>query len=133
MKLRHALGLILGLTLLFGVGGATIGMGLAMLVPGYYQAVFSRATQQGADPADIGVGLGLVQGGGIGLALSVFLVLLFVWRERRTLQHETLEQLAAQLHELRQAFIALREEVHSHYPGTGRASSSSAFTAEKSP
>ncbi|HVW02738.1 MAG TPA: hypothetical protein VHB77_20440, partial [Planctomycetaceae bacterium] len=74
----------IGLGVLGALGGAAIGA----IAPGYYRTVFPLAGQQ-LDPIQTGIGLGATQGLGAGILLSVAVLALFAWRDRRLPAPET--------------------------------------------
>ena len=67
MKPWQVLAWIVGSPVLFGTAGTGIGLLLGRYAPGFYHASYSRLAQQGIDPVEVGVGLGLVQGAIAGL------------------------------------------------------------------
>ena len=75
-----ALKIIIESVLAFSVLGALSGWLLGLLVPGYYQTMFPRAD---STMTDLGIGLGLTQGFGLGAFVGLFIVGLEAWKSTR--------------------------------------------------
>jgi hypothetical protein len=67
----------------FALGGGLIGYALAVILPGYYRAVFSSGREPWFDPVGVGIGLGLSQGLICGLVLGAIVVLAVAWYNSR--------------------------------------------------
>ena len=89
----------------FGIGSA---IGTAM--PEYYRAVFRNPIH---DPVAVGQGLGLTQGFGLGVFLSIVLLVLFTWHSRRTLRMEQEQAFTARLNQMEISIHELRQQLAS--------------------
>lgn len=81
MTLWRALGTVLST----GTAGALLGLGMGAAIgwqtPGYYTTVFPKAAKLPTfDPVQLGAGLGVTQGAGIGLVVGVVVVALLTWQ-----------------------------------------------------
>lgn len=88
--LYRGLVLIVLATLLFGLGGALVGLGLGALAPDYYRAVFDLPPDRSV--WQIGLGLGFTQGLLAGLAVGCVVLLASAWYRSR-IRQGLLEQL----------------------------------------
>ncbi len=126
MTLRQSLILILVVSVVCGAAGLGLGCALGTLAPDFYRGIspHSRRAVRGEvpghdiDPAAVGMALGIVQGLGVGLILSLILVALFLWGGRRSRLQETLADLNREVQELHLLVDQLREELRSK-PSTG--------------
>ena len=66
--------------------GCLAGMGIGSFAPEYYRIVFRPGPDADFHPAAVGGVLGLLQGGGIGLAIGVLLVVIHYWFTLRLLR-----------------------------------------------
>ncbi len=75
----RAVGFVIGMTVCGGIVGAGAGSLTAALAPGYYEAMFG-GPGAGVNPAQIGFGLGLTQGAGVGFvgALAMIAITYFL-------------------------------------------------------
>ena len=75
----RALGFVIGMTLCGAIVGAGAGMLTAALAPGYYEAMFGGSGAR-VNPAQVGFGLGLTQGAGLGFvgALAMIAITYFL-------------------------------------------------------
>lgn len=64
----------------FGFGGGLIGYALAIAVPSYYRTVFRSGN---FDPREVGIGLGVTEGGVCGLGVGAVVVLAVAWYNSR--------------------------------------------------
>lgn len=67
----------------FGVGGALVGYAIGRWVPDYYKTVLRIPTEEQIDIAQVGLGLGLTQGIGIGLIVGLAIVGAVAWYNSR--------------------------------------------------
>ena len=67
----------------FGVVGALIGYGLGVAAPDYYRIVFRMHPESQYDLPTFGLGVGLVQGAGVGIFVGVAIVLAVSWHDSR--------------------------------------------------
>lgn len=82
MTVRSSILVIAATGLGFACLGGLIGVSLGIAAPGYYRAVFPRVDAANFSPVQIGLGLGITQGGVCGLALSLIAVGLFASRNQ---------------------------------------------------
>jgi hypothetical protein len=80
--LSRALISIMVVSLVFGLGGAIVGLLLGYFTPDFYRAMF-QYTNAPMSPCAIGFGLGLTVGGMLGAFIGLLLVFVFAWRETR--------------------------------------------------
>jgi hypothetical protein len=69
--------------LFFGVGGAAVGYALGRWTPDFYRTVFRIPIGSTVDPIEVGLGLGLSNGGIIGLGIGLVIVLAVTWSNGR--------------------------------------------------
>ncbi|MFO7905587.1 MAG: hypothetical protein ACQESR_24460 [Planctomycetota bacterium] len=79
----RGLAMVAACTALFAIGGGLVGLGLGLLIPGYYQAVVSGGEQADSNPADVGIGLGASQGAILGVIIGGLIVITCSWRQAR--------------------------------------------------
>lgn len=78
---------IVGAMVLLAILGAGAGWLVGVLAPGYYEAMFSRvAGQPGFQPTQIGLGLGMSQGAGVGFLVGSVAVVSVAWYRSRLLK-----------------------------------------------
>ena len=87
MTLKTALGTVLIWTAVFACLGAAVGATLGTVAPGYYRAVFRGGNSPEFQPLAVGVGLGTIQGIGVGVVLSIIVIALFAWRDVRSARY----------------------------------------------
>ncbi|MFW6159258.1 MAG: hypothetical protein ACOC8E_07875 [Planctomycetota bacterium] len=66
----------------FGVAGGIVGFLLGAYAPGYYRQVFG-ALDEGVQPTEFGLGLGVTRGLIWGPVIGVLLVAIIAWKETR--------------------------------------------------
>ena len=94
MTLKKALAIVLSGSTVFALLGGGLGAVLGVMAPGYYRTVFGRrGNVPDFDPFQVGIGLGLTQGLGAGIVLSLAVVTLLAWRDFRTATANTGELL----------------------------------------
>ena len=86
MTLREATLYVAGTTIVAAILGCLVGIGIGTVAPEYYRFVFRAGSDADFHPAVIGGALGLLQGGGIGLAIGVLLVVVHYWYSLRVLR-----------------------------------------------
>jgi hypothetical protein len=109
---------------LIGVG---IGYGVGTVIPAYYRAIMHPAIRGDVDTVTFGMGLGLVQGGLIGVAVSIVayvLILATLWVQQRNRWLVEVEEISRRLIRVEQHVLDLEE-------ANTRRTSSAALTAEK--
>jgi hypothetical protein len=79
--IKRAVLTVIGTAALFGAGGLAIGLGMAVLLPEYYMAVFNLPA--GTRPERIAMGLGLTQGIATGIGVGLVIVVVTAWAHRR--------------------------------------------------
>ena len=70
--------------LAFGCLGALAGYLLGSIAPDYYRTVFQIPPEFSIDPSQVGLGLGLIQGGGAGLMIGLIIVVSVAWYDSRS-------------------------------------------------
>jgi hypothetical protein len=119
MTLTKILLLMVGLTVVSAAAGLGIGYGVGLWMPNYYRALFSHSGEQPwFNPAEIGASLGLTQGVIVGVFLSLVLVGILVWRERRAQAQLASEEVREELHQLHMAIRRVQEQVGNRQPET---------------
>jgi len=79
------IGTVFVCSVVFGLGGAALGLIMGLVSPGYYRTVFQNSDPN-FSPAAVGFGLGLAEGAAIGVPAGLVLVFILVWREVRLAQ-----------------------------------------------
>lgn len=87
MTVRKALAIVIVGVIVFAVIGGLTGAVIGNVSPGYYRAVFRQGRHPDFNPLEVGIGLGVTQGMGAGLAISLAVVALLAWKEHRTVPH----------------------------------------------
>jgi hypothetical protein len=93
MTARRAITIVASCTILFGLIGTGVGLGLGNFVPNYYRSICIDGRQEGFDPIDFGVSMGLTKGAFGGALIGLVVVVLLCWREIRL--HRNLNPLAS--------------------------------------
>jgi hypothetical protein len=70
-------------SIVFGLGGASIGYTLGLTMPGYYRGIFGSGREPWFDPVAVGLGLGLTQGLICGVVVGAVIVLAVAWYNSR--------------------------------------------------
>jgi len=83
MTISRAIGTVVACTLVFASIGVVAGLGIGLVAPGYYRAVFRRGDEPAFDPLEVGIGLGLTQGVTAGALIGIVLVAILAWQHRR--------------------------------------------------
>ena len=73
-------------TTLAALIGCLVGIGIGTFAPDYYRFVFRVGPNDVFHPAAVGGAMGFMQGGGVGLALGVLLVVIYCWYSLRLLR-----------------------------------------------
>lgn len=89
LTLGRALGFVLLTMTLFSVLGAVVGTLVGVVIPQYYAQLFGLAADETAIAA--GAVLGLMQGGGAGIAIGVLLSGIVAWLQARLRMSEALK------------------------------------------
>jgi hypothetical protein len=79
------------------------------MFPSYYRALFRESKEPQFHPAEVGMAMGLPQGLVFGVCLSLALVLILVWRERRSLSQAMVEHSEDEIAEIRAALRGLQQ------------------------
>jgi hypothetical protein len=80
LTLGKALGFVLVTMVLFATLGALLGMVIGVIMPRYYTQLFSVPDDMGIAAGSL---LGLMQGGGVGIAVGVLLSAIIAWMQVR--------------------------------------------------
>lgn len=64
--------------------GTILGYSLGTFAPGSYRALFPNGTDPAFNPAEVGLGLGCVQGLAAGIIIGLVVVFCVTWYEIRT-------------------------------------------------
>jgi hypothetical protein len=75
LRYGRAFGIVLITGALFAVGGAALGCAMGAIIPEYYRTVFSAGDSPSFHPVRVGFGLGLSQGGIVGLLVGCAVVI----------------------------------------------------------
>ncbi|MFN0021197.1 MAG: hypothetical protein ACKVP0_23360 [Pirellulaceae bacterium] len=86
MSLRKATLYVAATTLASASVGCLVGAGIGTIAPEYYRFLFRAAQDADFHPAAVGGSMGLIQGGGVGLAVGVLLVVIHCWYTLRLLR-----------------------------------------------
>ncbi len=79
-----AIGIVFGSSFAGAALGTLVGFCLGTFAPGYYKAMFpTYAALPDFEPVGLGIGLGMTQGGGLGLFVGVLIVIAFFWHQSR--------------------------------------------------
>ena len=88
MNVKGALTTVAGTGIGFGVAGSLIGALLGRIAPGFYQQMLPLRDPANFNPVEVGIGLGLTNGLGWGLAIGVLLVAIIAWKDTRLARKE---------------------------------------------
>ena len=88
MNVVKALATVVGTAVGFGVGGTAIGALLGHVAPGFFRQMLPLRDPANFNPVELGIGLGLTNGLGWGLAIGVLLVAIIAWKETRVARKE---------------------------------------------
>jgi hypothetical protein len=86
MSLGKATWYVAATTVASACVGCLIGAGIGAIAPEYYRFLFRAAPDSDFHPAAVGGSMGLIQGGGVGLAVGVLLVVIHCWYTLRLLR-----------------------------------------------
>ena len=93
MNIFKALGTVVGTAAGFGIAGAGVGALLGRVAPSFFIQMLPLRDPAHFDPLELGIGLGMTNGLGWGLAIGVLLVAILAWRETR-LAHRDMRESA---------------------------------------
>jgi hypothetical protein len=88
MNVNRALATVAGTGIGFGIAGSLIGALLGRIAPGFYQQMLPLRDPVHFNPVEVGIGLGLTNGLGWGLAIGVLLVAIIAWKDTRLARKE---------------------------------------------
>ena len=88
MNVLKALATVVGTAVGFGVCGIGIGAFLGRITPSFFRQMLPLRDPASFNPVELGIGLGLTNGLGWGLAIGVLLVAILAWRETRLARKE---------------------------------------------
>ncbi len=88
MNVLKALATVAGTAISFGICGMGIGAFLGRLAPGFFRQMLPLRDPATFNPMELGIGLGLTNGLGWGLAIGVILVAILAWKETRLARKE---------------------------------------------
>jgi multisubunit Na+/H+ antiporter MnhE subunit len=88
MNVVNALATVVGTGVGFGIAGTAIGAILGYVAPGFFRQMLPLRDPANLNPVEVGIGLGLTNGLGWGLAVGVLLVAILAWRETRLARKE---------------------------------------------
>lgn len=91
LALWRAFAVVIGSCVVFAIAGALIGLAMAALAPWYYRLVFDIPEGSSASLAQLGFGLGLMQGGTLGLVVGIVVVWAAAWYHSRRARFEKLD------------------------------------------
>lgn len=83
MQVTKALATVVGTALGFGAGGTAVGALLGRYAPGFFRQMLPLRDPSNFEPVELGIGLGLTNGLGWGLAIGVLIVAILAWKETR--------------------------------------------------
>ena len=86
MTLRKATLYVAATSTLAALLGCSVGIGIGTFAPDYYRFVFRVEPDVDFHPAAVGGAMGFMQGGGVGLAIGVILVVIYCWYSLRLLR-----------------------------------------------
>ena len=95
MNLTKALATIVGMAVGFGAAGTAIGALLGKVAPGFFRQLLPLRDPASFNPMELGIGLGLTNGLGWGLAVGVLLVAIIAWKETRLTRKEAQDKAKA--------------------------------------
>jgi hypothetical protein len=88
MNVTKAVATIVGMAAGFGVAGTAIGALLGKVAPGFFRQLLPLRDPANFNPMELGIGLGLTNGLGWGLAVGILLVAIIAWKETRLVRKE---------------------------------------------
>ena len=83
MSVGKALLTVGATTVLGALLGTAVGALIGILAPDYYRSIFYFAQSPNVNIVQLGAGLGLLQGGGLGMCVGLALVAIFCWYRSR--------------------------------------------------
>lgn len=83
MTVAKAFLIIILSALTVAFAGGLVGYTLAIAVPSYYRTVFRSGNEPWFDPKEVGIGLGVTEGGMCGLGVGAVVVLAVAWYNSR--------------------------------------------------
>lgn len=113
MTVAKAFLIIILSALIFALAGGLIGYTLAVALPSYYRTVFRSGNEPWFDPKEVGIGVGVTEGGVCGLGVGAVVVLAVAWYNSRRGPSDV-RLMAAQQEELQR-----RLDEHVANPQTG--------------
>jgi len=88
MNITKALATVVGTAIGFGAAGTAIGVFLGKVAPGFFRQLLPLRDPANFNPVELGIGLGLTNGLGWGLAVGILLVAIIAWKETRLARME---------------------------------------------
>ncbi len=83
MNLTKALATVVGTAIGFGISGTFIGAFLGRVAPSFFRQLLPLRDPANFNPVELGIGLGLTNGLGWGLAIGILIVAIIAWKETR--------------------------------------------------
>jgi len=83
MTITRGLSTVAGTAIACSLIGTILGYSLGTLAPGAYRALFPNGTDPAFNPAEVGLGLGCVQGLAAGAVIGLVVVTCVTWYEIR--------------------------------------------------
>jgi hypothetical protein len=83
MNVLKALATVVATAVVFGMAGTGIGMFLGKMAPSFLRHAVGSSAEEGLDPMELGIGLGLTNGLTWGLVVGILAVAILAWRESR--------------------------------------------------
>ncbi len=88
MNVLKALVTVIGTAISFGAAGATIGVFLGKVAPGFYRQTIAIRDQASFNAVELGLGFGLTNGLIWGMVIGMLIVAVFAWKERRFIRED---------------------------------------------